>query len=100
MSLGYMELTLQPGVVLTNMHVSILHEIRLFQSVTANANNFQIEIQLYKKFATIVRPFLIKFEQDFCEFVGKKNSSILYHLLFLDEMKKWGNFYDPCPISV
>ncbi|XP_037048571.1 uncharacterized protein LOC119083056 [Bradysia coprophila] len=78
MSMSNMELTLQPDVVLTN---------------------FYVEIQLYRKFATIVRSFMVKFEQNFCDFLDQKNSSIFYRYLPLAEMRKQGNFYDPCPIS-
>lgn len=96
-----MELNLQPGVVITNMHVrDVINYVSIEIIIKKNHAAFQIEIQLYRKFGTVVRPFLVKFEQDFCEFLGMHNSSILYRMLPLEKMRTYGNFYDPCPISV
>lgn len=61
----------------------------------------QVHIQLYKKFATIYRPFLVKLDQDFCELFSAENTASPIAKIFnLENRRKFGNLYDPCPISV
>ncbi len=58
-----------------------------------------MKFQLYRKFATIYRPFLVKLDQDLCALFSDPNSPI-GKALGVAEHQRSGNLYDPCPIMV
>lgn len=58
-----------------------------------------MKMQLFRKFATIYRPFLISLDQDLCALYTDTNSAIA-KALNINDRRKYGNMYDPCPISV
>ncbi|XP_037040887.1 uncharacterized protein LOC119077713 [Bradysia coprophila] len=76
-NIGFKEVIYQPGVVLTNVH---------------------IKVQMYKKFATTYRPFLITLDQDWCNILSDENSPI-HKVLNINDHRKYGNLYDPCPMT-
>lgn len=61
-----------------------------------------VEINAYKKFSTIYRPFMIKIKEELCTQLLLRN-----HILFkmaepfiLGELDATGNTLKPCPLSV
>lgn len=62
-----------------------------------------MEIQLYRKLGSVYKPFVFKTDQDMCMFINGINSreaTILKHFIDIDTIRKSGNYYDPCPLTV
>lgn len=62
-------------------------------------NVFQLEINTYKKFTTVYRPFMIKIKEELCELLLQKNH-ILFQMAENAGIRLIGNLLDPCPFSV
>ncbi|KAJ6647531.1 hypothetical protein Bhyg_02754 [Pseudolycoriella hygida] len=64
------------------------------------ARNETVKIRLNRKFGNTYRPFMVNAEQDLCT-LSSDNSmeSIVTKMLNLKERKKYGNWYQPCPVS-
>lgn len=60
---------------------------------------FQANLQVFRKFGTIYRPFMINADLDLCA-TFKDEDLPLSKVLNIKERRKFGNFYDPCPITV
>ncbi len=62
-----------------------------------------MEIQLFRKFGSSYRPFVFQTDQDMCMFIDGINSreaTILKRFIDIENIRKTGNYYDPCPLSV
>ncbi len=59
----------------------------------------QLRVQLYRKFATSYRPFLVTLDQDLCSLFDDENQP-LAKVIDLKGHRNFGNLYDPCPMSV
>lgn len=60
-------------------------------------------LQLFRKFGTAYRPFVFETDQDMCAFIDGINSreaTILKRFIDIETLRKSGNYYDPCPLSV
>lgn len=62
-------------------------------------NKQQIDVQLYYKFRTEFRPYMIKMSQDFCALLNGSNP-LFANMMGVEYSGKYGNFHDPCPLYV
>lgn len=67
--------------------------------MTNSDNWLQIELNAYKKFATVYRPFMIKIKEELCAQLAQKNH-ILFQLAGKSLLETFGNIFDPCPFTV
>lgn len=94
----------QPGVVIRTFHVQWTRD-KLAERF-ANRNTLfylQMEIQLFRKLGANYKPFVFQTDQDMCMFINGINSreaTILKHFIDIDTIRKSGNYYDPCPLTV
>ena len=64
-----------------------------------NQENFQIEINVYKKFATQYRPYMVKLKSELCAQLLLRNHPII-QLIERADLWPLGNILDPCPFTV
>ncbi|XP_037051864.1 uncharacterized protein LOC119085550 [Bradysia coprophila] len=77
LNLSSKEIIFKPGVTLTNYHA---------------------HVTLYRKFATVYRQFMVDVHYDSCAFRAGKKSTVTQVISF-DGRLKYGNFWEPCPLS-
>lgn len=59
----------------------------------------QVHFVLYRKFATVYRQFMVDIHLDSCALRAGKNTT-LSGIVSIAERRKYGNYWDPCPLSV
>lgn len=60
-----------------------------------------MKIQLNRKFGKTFRPFMVNAEQDFCAITsGNGIESLVKKMLNVKDRSRYGNWYQPCPVSV
>lgn len=62
-------------------------------------NWFQMELNAYKKFTTVYRPFMIKIKEELCAHLLQRDH-IFYQIIPKSHLAAAGNLLDPCPIVV
>lgn len=96
LNLGSREIFFQPGVTLTNLHVRTYCANRPNLYVSSN---LQVNLVLYRKFATVYRQFMVDIHYDLCALYAGNLTSITKYI-DIERRRKYGNYSDPCPITV